>query len=848
MKKKSKRIWLAIIGAAILNMSGCGGGGGGGSTSGGSVGSTASAGTVAPVATPTVVSGIASKGPLNGSTVCAFSIVAGSKGSALGTCAGNIVNGQYSIDIGTYTGPVLFEASGGTYSDEATGTTVTLAAPLHSMLSNAAGGAISVAITPLTELAYQNANAISAGLTSERIQTSTASVQTNFGVADIINTMPADALNIPISATAAQKSYALALATVSQFQSGQQAGTSLTNALQMIQTCIATPGTGCGTGATKIGALLNIAMSTFKTNHADLASVTLPVASIGTVPVAGAVSTPKLSFDKSSLIYTAQENFTTSAAQTVTLSNTGNTGILLKGSMSIPMDAMWVTVSDTCAYAPAIFEAGTSCTISIAFNPRGDPEIRNAYILNQSLGTNPALPAPQQYLSALDVWGDSVTNPQIALPKSSVQLNGTGVYPPAALVPTVSATSPTFGAAGTVVTISGTNFDTTPANNVVKFNGLQATVTAGNTTSLTVIVPNGATTGLVTVARSGGTPVGTTTFVVSPALTGTLSGYVRDALTNTGLAGITVNIYSGSSLVTSVTTDTSGIYTANLPAGNYSLNITKAGYIAANISSAATQTNVTTTIETVLQVSNANSGTGIVSGTIKNAFTGLGLTGVTLNFRTGINTTTGNILATTTAGTNGAYTIFSLTGGSYTVEEISSGYTTGYFTVTSIGGQTKAAQDGTITPVLSAGETRIVLTWGATPTDLDSHLTGPTSGSTSRFHTYYSNRGSSTSAPFAKLDVDDTSSFGPETITISQISTGIYRYSIHDYSNAGSTSSKALSNSGAQIKVYQGGGLVATFNVPVNQIGTLWTVFEFNGTTITPVNTMTNVSSSTSVQ
>ena len=33
--------------------------------------------------------------------------------------------------------------------------------------------------------------------------------------------------------------------------------------------------------------------------------------------------------------------------------------------------------------------------------------------------------------------------------------------------------------------------------------------------------------------------------------------------------------------------------------------------------------------------------------------------------------------------------------------------------------------DGVMTPILPAGETRIVLTWGEFPSDLDSHLTGP---------------------------------------------------------------------------------------------------------------------------
>jgi len=61
-------------------------------------------------------------------------------------------------------------------------------------------------------------------------------------------------------------------------------------------------------------------------------------------------------------------------------------------------------------------------------------------------------------------------------------------------------------------------------------------------------------------------------------------------------------------------------------------------------------------------------------------------------------------------------------------------------------------------------------------------------------------------------------------------------------------SSTALSNSGAQLRVYRGSDLVATFNVPSNQGGTLWTVFETDGDTITPINLMSYESEPGSVQ
>jgi hypothetical protein len=339
--------------ASLLLLTGCGGGGG-------------AAAPAAPVAATSVISGVASKGPLNGSTVCAFAIAAGAKGAPLGTCAKTNATGNYSIDLGTYTGPVLFEASGGNYIDEATGLTVPLASPLRSILTNAAGGAASVAVTALTELAYQQANTVAAGLTVARIQAAVTNVQTNFGVSDIINTMPVDALNVPVAATAVQKSYALALATISQYQSTQPAGTSLVNALLPIQACLAAPATGCGTGATSFGNTLYTSMTAFQTSHPALAAVNLPVAGFGSVLPANGV-TPAYTVSPSTLSFATQAVGTTSPVQTVTLTNTGVSPWSPGVMFAIPIGGSEFTKTTTCGTNLAV---GASCTISVAFSPK----------------------------------------------------------------------------------------------------------------------------------------------------------------------------------------------------------------------------------------------------------------------------------------------------------------------------------------------------------------------------------------------------------------------------------------------------------------------------------------------
>ncbi|MGL1887452.1 MAG: FG-GAP-like repeat-containing protein [Reichenbachiella sp.] len=84
-----------------------------------------------------------------------------------------------------------------------------------------------------------------------------------------------------------------------------------------------------------------------------------------------------------------------------------------------------------------------------------------------------------------------------------------------AQVPTVSTFSPASGPVGTAVTITGTNFDTTPANNIVFFGATQATVSAATATSLTVTVPTGATYQPITVLVDGLMAYASSPFVVT---------------------------------------------------------------------------------------------------------------------------------------------------------------------------------------------------------------------------------------------------------------------------------------------------------------------------------------------
>ena len=54
--------------------------------------------------------------------------------------------------------------------------------------------------------------------------------------------------------------------------------------------------------------------------------------------------------------------------------------------------------------------------------------------------------------------------------------------------PTITTFSPSSGAVGTSVTITGTNFSSTLSSNTVKFNGTTATLSSGTTTQLVAVV------------------------------------------------------------------------------------------------------------------------------------------------------------------------------------------------------------------------------------------------------------------------------------------------------------------------------------------------------------------------
>ena len=328
---------------------------------------------------------------------------------------------------------------------------------------------------------------------------------------------------------------------------------------------------------------------------------------------------------------------------------------------------------------------------------------------------------------------------------------------------------------------------------------------------------------------------------------GKLSGRVYDA------AGATVQISMGDIVVASCYSDASGDYIITLPEGEYLVKISKSGYVTFTAYQIVRENDITY-MESAMMVYGEKQLMGGLSGYITDAVTGAPIEGVELTLRNAYNNDSeGPVVERLTTDSNGKfeYSGFQLRNifiglpiGNYTATATKSGYITSSFNLYVLPGQVVENQNATLTPEANDGDYRIVLTWGSTPSDLDSHyLAETTSGSTE--HVYFSNKVTNS----ANLDVDDTSSYGPETVTITDFSSiSEFVYSVYDYSNGGNSANTAMATSGAVVRLYKGTQLLQTYPVPVNGVGDTWHVFKINSSgRITSLNTFCTTGSSANV-
>ncbi len=215
---------------------------------------------------------------------------------------------------------------------------------------------------------------------------------------------------------------------------------------------------------------------------------------------------------------------------------------------------------------------------------------------------------------------------------------------------------------------------------------------------------------------------------------------------------------------------------------------------------------------------------GVLSGYVYDATSGGVLQGTLVSI-------TGPASRQTTTDETGLYLFEDLQYGTYEVTAAISGYIALSRTVEHNSQVTTSIF--ALSQQLQTGQYRIVLSWGENPADLDAHLW--TTVSDVIYEVYYGENGSATVAPFVLLDTDDVDGYGPETITIYQLtSPGIF--AVKNFSG-----DPAITTSNARIEVYSGSQKIGNFSVPTSGTGVWWYVFDLSPQgVITPRNTISD--------
>ncbi len=240
---------------------------------------------------------------------------------------------------------------------------------------------------------------------------------------------------------------------------------------------------------------------------------------------------------------------------------------------------------------------------------------------------------------------------------------------------------------------------------------------------------------------------------------------------------------------------------------------------------------------------------GTITGTVRNAQDGSVISGVLVWIQ-------GAVATSATTDGSGNYTLNQITPGSVTVLASKTNYANGRRDATVTDATTTSGVDlALVENSYATGKFIITLEWGSTPLDLDLHLyipdvtddsgtpydsclfnTAGVSGNTCHIR-YDPNKGDNdgtlNNQPFAGLDNDEASGYGPETIAIWHDGSGssvpksnnTYRLSVHNNSADpdGGNDSSVLAGSGAVIKIYNEGTLIETVPVPSSFVSTgLW--------------------------
>ncbi len=151
-----------------------------------------------------------------------------------------------------------------------------------------------------------------------------------------------------------------------------------------------------------------------------------------------------------------------------------------------------------------------------------------------------------------------------------------------------------------------------------------------------------------------------------PVLAGAIQGFVRDAVTATGIAGARVQAGSAATQ-----TDSSGAYRLSLPAGSYSVTASASGY--------ASQTQSATVLPQVAVTLNFALSPTLITGRVLDSVTGLGIPNATVSLSPGGMTTAADL--------SGNFSFSGVNPGTYTITAAAPTYSPASQTVTAVVGQ-----------------------------------------------------------------------------------------------------------------------------------------------------------------
>ncbi|MBD3649554.1 MAG: hypothetical protein HUJ31_19340, partial [Pseudomonadales bacterium] len=205
-----------------------------------------------PVSTTVSIGGGVTKGPVAGATINVYAVDEnGDKSAEPIATATTDENGQYTIELTDFTGVYIVEATGGTYVDEATGTSKSIPAeaPLRAVSTVETADestTVTASVTPLTEIATQVAEQKPGGLTADNVTAGNDEVGSLFfgtteGAGEnLLTTTPAD-ITKEDSETASddERLYGLMVGAISELEN--QTG-SLAEAVSTIANDIAADG------------------------------------------------------------------------------------------------------------------------------------------------------------------------------------------------------------------------------------------------------------------------------------------------------------------------------------------------------------------------------------------------------------------------------------------------------------------------------------------------------------------------------------------------------------------------------------------------------------------------------